>query len=48
MKLQSTETTVLELVCLPAALRDGLVNGFVHLLVVVVLVSSMLPHVGFE
>lgn len=34
--------------CLPAALRDGLINGFVNLLVVVVLVSGVLPHVGFE
>lgn len=33
---------------LPAALGDGLVNGFVNLLVVVVLVSGMLPHVRFE
>lgn len=33
---------------LPAALRDGLVNGFVNLLVVVVLVPGVLPHVGFE
>lgn len=35
-------------VCLPAALVDGLVDGFVYLLVVVVLVSSVFPHVGFE
>lgn len=33
---------------LPAALGDGLINGFVNLLIVVVLVSSVLPHVGFE
>jgi len=33
---------------LPAALGDGLINGFVDLLVVVVLVSGVLPHVGFE
>lgn len=33
---------------LPAALGDGLINGFVNLLIVVVLVSGVLPHVGFE
>lgn len=33
---------------LPAALGDGLIDGFVNLLVVVVLVSGVLPHVGFE
>lgn len=38
----------LQFVCLPAALGDCLVNGFVNLLVVVVLVSGVLPHVGFE
>lgn len=30
---------------LPAALGDGLINSFVHLLIVVVLVSGVLPHV---
>lgn len=33
---------------LPAALGDGFINSFVYLLVVVVLVSGVLPHVGFE
>lgn len=32
----------------PAALRDGLVDGFVHLFVVVVLIPSVFPHVGLE
>lgn len=32
----------------PAALRDGLVDGFVHLFVVVVLITSVFPHVGLE
>lgn len=32
----------------PAALRDGLVDGFVHLFVVIVLIPSMFPHVGLE
>lgn len=33
---------------LPAALGDGLINSFVHLLIVVVLVSGVLPHVWFQ
>lgn len=32
----------------PAALGHGLVDGFVYLLVVVVLVAGVLPHVRFE
>ena len=32
----------------PAALRDGIVDGLVHLLVVVVLVARVLPHVGLQ
>lgn len=43
---QRTESAVC--LRLPAALGDGLVNGFVNLLVVIVLVSGVLPHVGFE
>lgn len=34
--------------CLPAALGDGLINGFVNLLIVVVLVSGVFPHVGLQ
>lgn len=47
-KSRSEPDRKLEASCLPAALGDGLVNGLVDLLVVVVLVSGVLPHVGFE
>lgn len=40
--------TVVSEELLPAALGDGLINSFVHLLIVVVLVSGVLPHVGFQ
>lgn len=30
---------------IPAALRDGVIDSLVHLLVVVVLVTRVLPHV---
>ena len=45
---QSNCTTEKESMCLPAALGDGLINGLVNLLVVVVLVSGVLPHVRLE
>lgn len=48
-KAAGTCGTVVSEELLPAAaLGDGLINSFVHLLVVVVLVSGMLPHVGFQ